>query len=240
MTEAVKRRYDNSRRQAQARATRLKVIEAAKHLFIEHGYPATTIEAIAEEAEVSLPTLYRLFGSKRALLAAVLDTSFGGDDQPIEFGERPAVRAARAEPDPAKMVNAFARIARELIERSSAIQHVLATAAQVDPDAAELLAEIRRQRHTGQSRIVAALVARDALDPDLDKTEAADIVYALLSPEVHRILTVERGWPADRYERWIARSLSTLLPTGRRPPANRVSKSGRQRKPANATPDAER
>ena len=240
MTEAVKRRYDNSRRQAQARVTRLKVIEAAKRLFIEHGYPATTIEAIAEEAEVSLPTLYRLFGSKRALLAAVLDTSFGGDDQPIEFGERPAVRAARAEPDPAKMVNAFARIARELIERSSAIQHVLATAAQVDPDAAELLAEIRRQRHTGQSRIVAALDARDALDPDLDETEAADIVYALLSPEVHRILTVERGWPADRYERWIARSLSTLLPTGRRPPANPVSKSGRQRKPANAVPDAER
>jgi AcrR family transcriptional regulator len=240
MTEAVKRRYDNSRRQAQARVTRLKVIEAAKRLFIEHGYPATTIEAIAEAAEVSLPTLYRLFGSKRALLAAVLDTSFGGDDQPIGFAARPAVRAARAEPDPAKMVDAFARIIRELMERSSAIQHVLATAAQVDPEAAELLAEIRRQRHTGQSRIVAALDARDALDPDLDKTEAADIVYALLSPEVHRILTVERDWPADRYERWIARSLSTLLPTGRRPPANPVSKSGRRRKPASAAPDAER
>jgi hypothetical protein len=73
------------------------------------------------------------------LLTAVLDTAFGGDDQPIAFGDRPAVRAARAEPDPAK------------------------------------------------------------------------IVYALLSPEVHLILTVERGWPADRYERWIARSLSTLL-----------------------------
>ena len=224
MTEAVKRRYDNSRRQAQARVTRLKVIEAAKRLFIDHGYPATTLEAIAEAAEVSLPTLYRLFGSKRALLAAVLDTSFGGDDQPIEFAERPAVRAARAEPDPAKMVNAFARIVRELTERSSAIQHVLATAAQVDPDAAELLAEIRRQRHTGQSRIVAALVARDALDPDLDKTEAADIVYALLSPEVHRILTVERGWPADRYERWIARSLAALVRTSYTgPPADGTS-----------------
>ena len=69
MAEAVKRRYDNSRRQAQARATRRKVIEAAQRLFTEHGYPATTIEAIAEAAEVSLPTLYRLFGSKRALLA---------------------------------------------------------------------------------------------------------------------------------------------------------------------------
>ena len=219
MTDAVKRRYDNSRRQAQARATRLRVIEAAKRIFIEHGYPATTIETISEAAEVPLPTVYRLFGSKRALLTAVLNTSFGGDDQPIAFGDRPAVRAARAETDAAKMVNAFARIARELMERSSDIQHVLATAAQVDADAAELLAEIRRQRHTGQSRIVAALDSRGALDPGLDQTEAADIIYALLSPEVHRILTVERGWPADRYERWVARSLATLLPADQRPSA---------------------
>jgi AcrR family transcriptional regulator len=220
MTEAVKRRYDNSRRQAQVRTTRLGVIETAKRLFTDNGYPANTIEAIAEAADVPLPTLYRLFGSKRALLAAVLDTAFGGDDQPIAFADRPAVRAARAEPDPAKMVTAFARIAREFMERSSAILHVLATAAQVDPDAAELLAQIRRQRHTGQSRIVAALQARGALDPGLGSSEAADMVYALLSPEVHRILTVERGWPADRYERWIARSLSALLPAGHRPPAH--------------------
>ena len=218
MTDPVKRRYDNSRRQAQVRATRLKVIEAAKRLFTEHGYPATTIEAIAEAADTPLPTLYRLFGSKRALLAAVLDASFGGDDRPIAFGDRPAVRAALAEPDPVTMVNAFARIVRELMDRSSDIQHVLATAAQVDAGAAELLAETRRQRYTGQSRIVAALEARDALDPDLDTTEAADIVYAVMSPDTHRILTAERGWPADRYERWIARSLRALLRTSQRAP----------------------
>lgn len=220
MAEPVKRRYDNSRRQAQVRATRRKVIEAAQRVFIERGYPATTIEAIAEAADTPLPTVYRLFGSKRALLAAVLDTAFGGDDQPIAFADRPAVRAARAETDPAKMVTAFARIVREFMQRSSAILHVLATAAHVDPDAAGLLAEIRRQRHTGQSRIVAALDARGALDPGLDSSEAADMVYALLSPDVHRILTVERGWTADRYERWIARTLSTLLRPGHRPPAS--------------------
>jgi AcrR family transcriptional regulator len=211
MTEPVKRPYDNSRREAQVRATRMKVIEAAKRLFVEHGYPATTIEAIAQAADVPLPTLYRLFGSKRGLLVAVLDTSFGGDDQPIAFGDRPAQRAAVAETDPTKMVHAFARIAREFMERSSAIQHVLATAANVDADAAELLAETRRQRHTGQSRIAAALAAIRALDPEVDETEAADMIYAMLSPEVHRILTVERGWPADRYERWIARALGALM-----------------------------
>ena len=236
MTEAVKRPYDNSRRQAQARATRLRAIEAAKRLFTEYGYPATTIETIAEAADVPLPTVYRLFGSKRALLTAVLDTSFGGDDQPIAFADRPAVRAALAEPDPASMVTTFARIVRELMDRSSAIQHVLATAAQVDADAAGLLAEIRRQRHTGQSRIVAALEARGALDPSLDTSEAADIVYALLSPEVHRILTVERGWPPGRYEHWIARSLATLLRTSQHLPAKPASGPPEQGGPGSPAP----
>jgi AcrR family transcriptional regulator len=217
MAEAVKRRYDNSRRLAQVRATRMRVIEAAKRMFIESGYPATTLESVAGAADVSLPTLYRLFGSKRALLAAVLDTSFGGDDEPIAFSERPAVRAARSEADPVKLVEAFGRILGELMKRTSAILYVLDTAAQVDPDAEELLAEIRRQRHTGQSRIVAALVERRALDPDLDPAKAADMVYAFMSPDVHRILTIERGWSAEDYESWAVRCLRSLLPNKRTP-----------------------
>jgi AcrR family transcriptional regulator len=211
MARAVKRPYDNTRRQAQVRATRLRIIEAAKALFIEQGYPATTLEAIAAAADTSLPTLYRLFSSKRTLLKAVLDVSFGGDDQPIAFGDRPDVQAARDQPDPVALVRAFARIGRDFMERSSQIMHVLATAAQVDPDAAQLLQEIRRQRHTGQSRIVAALAARGALDPELQFSDAADIAYAVLSPDMHRILTTERGWTPEQYQQWLVRSLGLLL-----------------------------
>ena len=127
------------------------------------------------------------------------------------------------------------RIAREFMDRSSAIQQALATAAHVDAEAAELLAQIRRQRHTGQSRIVAALAATGALDPALGKSEAADIVYALLSPDVHRILTVQRGWRADRYEHWIARSLGALLRTSQ-PPANPDSRSPAPGNPGNSGP----
>jgi hypothetical protein len=79
--------------------------------------------------------------------------------------------------------------------------------------------DIRRQRHAGQSRIVAALAALDALDPELEYSEAADIAYAVLSPDVHRILTTERGWTAAQYEQWLIRSLGLLL--RREPPAAR-------------------
>jgi AcrR family transcriptional regulator len=211
MAKAVKRRYDNTRRLAQVRATRLHVIEAAKGLFIKNGYPATTLDSVADAADVPLPTLYRLFGSKRALLRAVLDTSFAGDDEPIAFVDRPAVQAALSEPDPQQLLAAFARITREFMDRSSAILHVLASAAQVDAEAADLLAEIRRQRHTGQSRIVAALVARGTLDPSLEPSEAADVVYLLLSPDTHRILTLERRWTPQQYETWLASTLGRTL-----------------------------
>ncbi|MGH9243468.1 MAG: TetR/AcrR family transcriptional regulator [Acidimicrobiales bacterium] len=228
MVEPVKTgRYDSSRRQARVRATRQRAVEAAKELFIENGYPATTIEAIADAADTPLPTLYRLFGSKRALLSAVLDISFGGDDEPIAFVDRPEVRAALCEPDPGALVDAFARICRDFMDRSSAILHVLGTAANVDVEASELLTEIRRQRHTGQSRIVAALVARGALDPTLDESEAADIVYALLSPDMYRILTVERGWSADRYESWLARSIRWLTQQAPQPRKRQATKPAR-------------
>ena len=214
MDRVARRPYDNSRREAQARATRLQILEAAKALFVEQGYPATTLEDVARAAGVSLATVYRLFASKRALLKAVLDLSFGGDDRPVAFGDRPQVQAARSEPDPVAMITAFAGIVRDFMERSSAIMHVLATAAQVDPEAAKLLDEIRRQRHTGQSRIADALSGIGALDPGLPLAEAADMTYALLSPDVHRILTVERGWTPDQYERWLIRSLRILLRPG--------------------------
>src|SRR5579863_5481192 len=106
MRVPVKRPYNNSRRQAQSRATGLRIVHAAKSLFIEQGYPATTLEAVADGADTSLPTLYRLFSSKRALLKAVLDTSFGGDDEPVAFGDRPEVKAARSEQDPVALVRA--------------------------------------------------------------------------------------------------------------------------------------
>lgn len=224
--DVKRRRYDGSRRRAQARATRADVVAAARGLFVQRGYPATTIEAIGEAAKTPLATVYRLFGSKRAILAAVLDVTFGGDDEPIAFRDRPAVQTALAEPDPERLLEAFARICRELLDRFAPMQHVMRSAADVDPEAAEMLAITAQQRLVGQSRIARVLAERDSLAEGIDEAEAADHIYVLMSPEVHRILTVERGWSADRYERWLAGTLRALLLPAPTPPRTRSSKSG--------------
>jgi hypothetical protein len=92
------------------------------------------------------------------------------------------------------------------------LQHVLRTAA-ADPDCADLLETTRQQRLAGQSRVAQALAERGALADGLTEARALDIIYTLMSPEVHQILTAERHWNADQYEHWLARTLAaTLLP----------------------------
>jgi AcrR family transcriptional regulator len=207
----VKRAYTGTRRQAATRATRRDVVEAARRLFLDQGYPATTMAEIAEESGTPQATVYRLFGSKRGILKEVLDVTLGGDDEQVEYQHRPDVRAALAAEDPGSMLDAFAHLLRGVMHRAGALQHVLATSALVDHDAAEMLEITRRQRHTGQSRIVRALARRKALRAGLTQPRAADIVYTVMSPEVFRILTVERGWSEEEYEAWLAHTLRTQL-----------------------------
>jgi AcrR family transcriptional regulator len=217
----VKRPYDPTRRQAAVRATKREVVEAARRLFLQQGYPATTVAQIADESGVPQATLYRLMGSKRAVLKSVIDVSLGGDDEAVEFQNRPEVRAAFATEDPAQMLDAFAHLTRELMHRAGALQHVVETSATVDAEAAEMLEVVRQQRHTGQSRIIRELARRKTLAPRLTQAAAADIAYAIMSPELYRILTTQRGWSEDEYETWLAYTLRTQLLAGQRPATER-------------------
>ena len=59
--------------QARTRLARAAVIQAARALFLERGYAATTIEAISDQSDVPPATVYRLFSSKLGILKALLD-----------------------------------------------------------------------------------------------------------------------------------------------------------------------
>jgi len=211
MASPVKRRYDNSRREAQVRATRTKVVDAARELFVDEGYTSTTIEAIATASDTPVATVYRLFGSKIGILTAVLEVAFVGDDRPVALHDREDVRAAAAQTDAHELLSAFAHVSRDVLGRSGKLHQVLRTAASADPEAAALSAEINRQRLDGQSRVARLLDQGGALADGISRRTAADVIYTLMSPDVHRLLTEERHWSADRYEQWLAHALCLLL-----------------------------
>jgi AcrR family transcriptional regulator len=201
--------------QARTRFARAAVVEAARTLFLERGYGATTIEAISDLSDVPPATVYRLFSSKRGILKALLDVSIAGDHEAVPVADRPPVRSLLGDPDPTNMVASFVGFAAEVNARTSAIYRILVSAAASDPDAATLLDDITRQRQQGQGQIARSLARAGALRPKLREHDAADIIHALLSPEVYGLLVADRAWPTERYKTWLTTTLvdQLLAPT---------------------------
>jgi AcrR family transcriptional regulator len=213
MPEPVKRDSPrkSGRGQARTRLARRAVVDTARTLFLERGYAATTIEAISEHSDVPSATVYRLFSSKLGILRALLDTSIAGDDQPLAVQERPDVASLFTEPDPYKLLAGFAGVTTTINQRTNDVYRALMSAAGSDPAAAELLGEIQQQRDQGQRRIARSLSRAHALKPGLRERDAADLIHALMSPEVYRLLVGDRGWTPERYKQWLATTLTQQL-----------------------------
>jgi AcrR family transcriptional regulator len=197
--------------QARTRLARRAVVQAARALFLERGYAATTIEAISEQSDVPPATVYRLFSSKLGILKALLDVSIAGDDEAVPLPDRPHARALFGDPDPRKQISGFAGITGGIMSRAEPIYRILVSAAGSDPDAAGLLAAQAQQRDRGQQQIARSLARAGALRPGLRERDAADIIHALMSPEVYRLLVGDRGWPPQRYEQWLTDVLTSQL-----------------------------
>jgi AcrR family transcriptional regulator len=214
MIEPVKRAYRSPIREAQARATRGAVLEAAWELFRSPGYVTTTIADVAVRAGVSVDTVYKTFGSKKNLLAEVLGRAVGGDDVRVAVSDRPESRRVVDDPDPRSQVAAFAVDVAERVARMRAVDDVMVGAAHADPEVAALRADIQyRQRREGLTRFSDAVADHHGLRDGMDREQAAATVWVLASPEVHRLLLDGWGWSQDRYAAWLADALArTLLP----------------------------
>ena len=204
---------DGKGAQARTRLARAAVVHAARALFLDRGYAATTIEAISARADVPPATVYRLFSSKLGILTALLDVSIAGDDEAMPLQDRANARALFADADPGRQLSGFAGICREINSRSATVYRILVSAAGSDPEAAALLAEYTQKRQEGQGQIARSLARAGELRPALKERDAADIIHALMSPEVYRLLVCDRGWHPHRYEQWLTGTLvNQLLP----------------------------
>src|SRR5690606_17905748 len=197
--------------QARTRLARAAVVGAARTLFLERGYGATTIDAISELADVPAATVYRLFSSKHGILKALLDASIVGDDENVPIAGRPQVRTLLAERDPRELLAGFVAITAQVNARVAPLYRVLVSAAGTDPDAAALLDTLTAQRQQGQRLVARALARAGALRPEVRERDAADIIHALLSPELYRLLVIDRDWKPERYQPWLAQTLADQL-----------------------------
>jgi AcrR family transcriptional regulator len=211
MSEHVKREYRSGLRTAQAEQTRRSIVSAAARLFVDDGYGATTIDAVAESAGVSRKTVFTAVGGKVDLLKTALDWAVAGDDQPVAVADRTEVRELLAMKDPVVLLTSWVRVMVAIDVRVAGLFRVLEVAADGDVTAHLLLDEYRRQRLVGARAMVKRLGGLQVLTEGMSRVEAADVAWLATDPVLYDRLVRIRGWSVGTFEAWLARTLTDQL-----------------------------
>jgi AcrR family transcriptional regulator len=207
----AKRTYDSSVRREAARATRQSILEAAQKVFLEKGYAAATMPAIAQAAGIALDTVYATVGKKAALFHLLVETAISGSDAAVPPEERDYVRSIRAEPDAAEKLRIYAGALRSIQSRLAPLFRVLQGAAPLDPELDALWQNISSRRAQNMQLLAKDLEATGSLRPELSIAKAADIIWSMNSPEFYLLLVEQRGWRARDFEQWLGDSWIRLL-----------------------------
>jgi AcrR family transcriptional regulator len=174
-------------------------------MFTTKGWAGTGMRDVARDAGVAVETLYAHYSSKRKLLDAVIDQAVVGDDEPVAVADRPEFlamgRGRRAD-----RIAAAASLVAAIHERTAPFAKLIREAATTDEEFAEVLRATRERQRLDVASGLALVLGRLPTDDERDG------VWAILSPEVYLLLVQESGWSLDQYRRWMAETLTRVLP----------------------------
>jgi AcrR family transcriptional regulator len=203
------KRYHSPVRTELARENRHAVLTAARELFAEQGYGATTIEQIAQRAGVSKPTVFNAVGNKVEVFRHVRDIAMAGDDEPQSLPRRSSVTAIAEAPDLDAAVRAAADHITRLCRRYHAIHVALSGAAGSDLAMAELYEEAELQRHVAAGHLLTRVAAHGRLRPS--RVRAQDRLWLLMAPDHYVRLVKARGWSERAYRDWVVEAVRGLF-----------------------------
>jgi AcrR family transcriptional regulator len=207
----TKRRYDASRRQAQAARTRQAILDIARRQFLERGYAATTVAGIAAEAGTSVETVYKAFGGKSGLVRALWERGLDGRG-PVPAPERSDLLSS-SETDPVRVLRGWGSFTTEVAPEVAPVLMLVRGAAANDPAMATLLADTEAQHRARMRHNARRLQRRGWLRPGIGLAQATDILWTYSSTELYELLVVKSGWPIKRYGEFIGDALiAALLP----------------------------
>ena len=218
MRQPVKGKTEAGRRREQrARRTRDRIVEAATRLFLDRGYVATTVDALARDAGVATATVYQAFGTKEAILAAGLDFTIAGDLEPVAVLDREWVRAVRGEPDPVQRLRLVIHNTTEIAARTAPIKEVMRDAAAIEPSIRDLIQQDHEGRYKTQQTLVEVLLAESAGHSGSRGPSAVDTFFTLVNSDVFRLFVGHLGWTIQEWREWLYQLLSRDLfePDGR-------------------------
>ncbi|MGC4106235.1 MAG: TetR family transcriptional regulator [Thermomicrobiales bacterium] len=205
------RSYDASRRQSAAAETRTTIVRAARELFLERGFRATTMAAIAERANVAVDTIYATCGKKPEILREMIEHAISGQDAAIPARQRAYVQEMQTIPEASEKLRRYAHAIADIQPRLAPLVHALQEAATTDPALKSLWQQISDRRAANMRQLAAELASTGELRPGLSIEDAADTIWATNGPELYSLLVLQRGWTLDHFEQWLADSWIRLL-----------------------------
>lgn len=192
-------------------ANRQAIADSAKRLFLERGYAATTMAAIAEAAGVSHETVYALVGPKPTVFRYLVETALSGTDEAVHPLERDYARRVMAEESPDRLIEIYAAAMRATQERLAGLFDVLMHGAKTSPELRDYHRELIDRRAYYARLIAKHLSEIGGLRADVPVGVAADVIFAFNSSEFFLLFVRDRGWTLDFFERWLADSWKRLL-----------------------------
>jgi AcrR family transcriptional regulator len=212
-----KRAYDSARRREQARLTRGAILDVARRRFLDDGFVPTTIAEIANEARVSVDTIYKAFGGKPGLVAAICREALTGEG-PVPAEVRSDAMQA-AERDPRQIIRGWGALTREVAPRVAPILLLVRAAATADPEMARLQCQLNAQRLERMTNNARSLASTGGLCGGVTVKRAGEIMWTYSSPELYELLVLIRGWPLEQYGTFIADAMISALLGPERPPS---------------------
>ena len=187
-----------SLRSARAAVTRDRIAQAARKLFAERGYGATTLTEVAAEAGVAVQTVYAIYGSKSGILAELREALLHQPEATRLYEQ------AVAEPGRDRKLELFARSIRHRWQGGhdivAANEQAGATEAAIRRDVDRVVAT----RRSGIKRLAHSMASGD------DANRIYATLDSLTLPELYRELVEFHGWSPDAYENWLAAALKAL------------------------------
>jgi TetR/AcrR family transcriptional regulator, regulator of autoinduction and epiphytic fitness len=208
---APKRKYDSSRRKARARETQDQILQAARRLFIDRGYLGTTMDSIAQTADVAPETVYSIFGNKRTILSHIVNVSIVGDGDPIPLLVRSQIREVEFEKNQKRQIEMFAERILTIMSNVAPMFEVMRGAAKTEPEVATMLKKYLDGRMQGMGYFIDCLLANGPLSEWIDRQTAIETTWALTSAEMYSLLIGDKGWSGEEYVHWLSTSLIRLL-----------------------------
>jgi AcrR family transcriptional regulator len=210
MSERVKT-YNSPLREQHAKRTRERILQAARELFREHGYGATTLADIARAAGVAEPTVRATFKTKPNLVEHLLRLAIRGTDDELQLQQRDAFQQMLAASDTDTLLDRLADLSESVHRRSWDVLEIVRGAASSDPAIAELHEQRRRARHANQVAVAERLQELGALPDPMTVETVADLLWLYTAPDVYRMLVIERKWSANRYRDWFRSAIGSTV-----------------------------